>query len=476
LSTPKLLLIEPPFYRLFKDTYALVKYPLSLGYLAAAVKTKTRWEVRVYNADFAPTSDPFEVTYFKDRGFRQYLNSLHDISGNIWREIREVVSSFEPTVVGISAKSANFASAVQVAHIVKAVSPRIRVVVGGPHPTTVREAVLDAASIDMAVMGEGEETLVELLSAIETGKEIGGVRGLIYRDGAQPVATPSRPFMTDLDSLPFPHAFAREVLQDFADYPPRAFSGIFSTRGCPFNCLFCGSKNIWGRKTRFRSPENVAAEMLRLREMGVEHIHFEDDTFGVTPAYLRAICEAIRRQCPGISWSCELHVRLVSEENIALMKAAGCRMIQLGFESGNDEILKTIRKGFTVSEALRACRIIDHQGVQLQTFFMGGFPQETGESLTDTLRVIESLSCHKVIYSIFTPYPGTEAFDLCLKMGLIPDGYDPSLYNHQSPRNLFCQALSAESFLEISSRIESVVVIKNRLGRNRCAGAGQIVC
>lgn len=453
-----------------------MKYPLSLAYLAAAVKTKTRWEARVYNADFAPTSDPFEVTYFKDRGFRQYLSSLQDISSRIWQEIREVVSSYQPTVVGISAKSANFASAVQVARIVKEISPHIRVVVGGPHPTTVREAVLDAASIDMAVMGEGEETLVGLLSAIETGTEPGRVSGLIYRNGTQPVTTPSRPYMTDLDSLPFPQTFARDVLQDFADYPRRAFSGIFAVRGCPFNCLFCGSKNIWGRKPRFRSPKNVAAEILHLREMGVEHIHFEDDTFGVTSSYLRAICNAILRQCPGISWSCELHVRLVSDENIALMKAAGCRMIQLGFESGNDEILKAIRKGFTVSEALRACRIIHHQGIQLQTFFMGGFPQETGESLTDTLRVIESLSCHKVIYSIFTPYPGTEAFDLCLKMGLIPDGYDPSLYNHQSPQNHFCQALSVEKFHEISSRIESVVVVKNRLGRNRGAGIGQIVC
>jgi len=469
---PKILLIEPPFYRLFKDTYALVKYPLSLGSLAAVVQTQTSWDVRVYNPDFAPASDPFEVTYFKDQGFRQYLNNLHDVSGNIWREVRAVISDYEPTVVGISAKSANFASAVRVARIVKELSPQTWVMMGGPHPTTARESVLDIAEIDMAVIGEGERTLVEVLSAIETGTEFDRVAGIIYRNGTGIVTTPSRPFITDIDSLPFPGEVAGDVLQDYADYPLRAFSGIFATRGCPFNCLFCGSKNIWGRKPRFRSPENVAAEILLLREMGVEHIHFEDDTFGVTPSYLQAVCDVIRRQCSGISWSCELHVRLVSEKNIALMKAAGCRMIQLGFESGNDDILKAIRKGFTVSEALRACRIIERQGIELQTFFMGGFPQETEASLTDTLHVIESLVCHKVIYSIFTPYPGTEAFDLCLKMELIPDRYDPSIYNHQSPQNHFCRELSAKRFREISSRIESLVVGKNRLGRNRDTDTG----
>ena len=463
----KILLIEPPFYRLFKNTYALVKYPLSLAYLAAAVKTKTSWDIRVYNADFAPMSEPFEVTYFKGKGFVQYLRNLEDASGNIWQEVRSVIAAYGPSVVGISAKSANFASVIRVAHLVKDICADALVVVGGPHPTTVRNNILDCADIDMVVAGEGEQTLVELLDALERGIEPDWVPGLIFRKGRQLASTPFRKLIANLNSLCFPHHHAREVLQDYESYPLSAFSSIFATRGCPFNCLFCGSKNIWGRKTRFRSPEHVGQEIIQLKEMGIDWVHFEDDTFGVTEYYLRAICDTIKRVCPGIHWSCELHVRLVSEENISLMKAAGCAMIQLGFESGNDGILKAIRKGFTVSEALNACCTIRNHGIRLQTFFMGGFPQETEESLNDTLNVITALACHKVIYSIFTPYPGTEAFDLCLTMGLIPDHYDPSRHNHQSPENHFCRHLSPEKFAQISSRIEEIVVRKNQQGRDR---------
>lgn len=465
LRMKRILLIEPPFYRLFKKTYALVKYPLSLAYLAAAVKSKTSWDVRVYNADFAPTSDPFEVTYFKGKGFAQYLENLRNTSGNIWREVQSVIAAYSPSVVGISAKSANFASAVQVARLVKEMFPETVVVVGGPHPTTVRDKILDCADIDIVVVGEGEQTLVELLEVLERSIEPDTVPGLIFRKGNQPVSTPARKFIADMDSLSFPHSHARELLHDYEAYPLSAFSSIFATRGCPFNCLFCGSKNIWGRKTRFRSPDHVGAEIIQLKEMGIDWVHFEDDTFGVTEQYLRAICDTIRRVCPGIHWSCELHVRLASDENISLMKASGCAMIQLGFESGNNEILKAIRKGFVVSDALNACRTIRNHGIRLQTFFMGGFPQETEDSLNDTRNVIEALTCDKVIYSIFTPYPGTEAFDLCRKMGLIPNNYDPSLYNHQSPENCFCLHLSPEKLFHISSRIEEIVVSKNQMGR-----------
>jgi hypothetical protein len=165
----RILLIEPPFYRLFKKTYALVKYPLSLAYLAAAVKSKTTWDVRAYNADFAPTSDPFEVTYFKGKGFAQYLENLRNASGNIWREMQSVIAAYSPSVVGISAKSANFASAVQVARLVKEMFPETVVVVGGPHPTTVRDRSpgqnhkvdIRAPSSDSVDNGQGSEYMTQ---------------------------------------------------------------------------------------------------------------------------------------------------------------------------------------------------------------------------------------------------------------------------------------------------------------------------
>ena len=472
----RILLIEPPFYRLFKETYALVRYPLSLGYLAASVKTKTDWDVMVYNADFAASSDLFEVTYFKSEGFLRYRRTLFDPTHRIWQEIRDIISDFAPTVVGISAKSSTFASVLRVAGIAKEINPGTIVVVGGPHPSAIFSKVSDRKgaensltsyrNIDYFIVGEGEETIVELLQAFEKGVDPIDVCGTACREKNGFFMNPIRRPTEDLDALPFPHQYVSEVLKDYKIYPLSAFSNIFAVRGCPYQCFFCGSRNIWGKNVRFRSPKNIVEEILKLRSMGINDIHFDDDTFGATNQYLESLCKALKSSCPGIKWSCEIHVRLVNDKNISLMKEAGCNLIQLGIESGNNGILKEIRKGFTIEAALTACRLIKAHDMELETFFMVGFPQETEVSLNDTARVIESIECEKIIYSIFTPYPGTEAFELCKANGLIVADYDPYLYNHQSPENCFCINMSPERFKEMSFRIEEIVVQKNRAARN----------
>ena len=474
MGEKKILLIEPPFYRLIKSTYALTRYPLSLGYLASAVRAHTDWDVLVYNADFSPAADPFEINYMTGEGFSRYLENLHDPTAQIWREVRECITEYAAPVVGISAKSSTFASARVVAAIAKQIDSRTIVVLGGPHPSALGARILSCPHIDVGVVGEGEMTLVDLLRSLDRGRSGRKwnpmemqVDGSVVRGAGGTAASPKREPISDLDSLGFPARLACDVLKDYDRYPKEAFRSVFATRGCPNNCLFCGSRNVWGRNVRFRSPRNVAMEIRGLQEMGLHHIHFDDDTFGVHAKYLSALCGELTEQCPGLRWSCEIHVGLVSRENISIMKRAGCRTIQLGIESGNDFILHENRKGYTIEEALRACGIIREHGIELETFFMAGLPQETEETLRDTLRAIEMVDCHKVVYSIFTPYPGTEAFDLCSEKGLVGSGHDPSMYYHQSPANCFCGAMSPALFRSIASRIEQVVDEKNRRGRDK---------
>jgi anaerobic magnesium-protoporphyrin IX monomethyl ester cyclase len=465
MNRQRILLIEPPFYRLMKETYSLVRYPLSLGYLASAVKKRTDWEVLVHNADFSPASDAFEVTYLTGEGFSNYLHNLRDPSGYVWQEVQDVVATYAPAVVGISAKSANFASARVVARLVKEVDARTLVVMGGPHPSAVASEALAYPEVEVCVVGEGEATLVDVLHVLDRGAELADVQGIVYRTPRRLVSTPRRDPISDLDSLGFPNHFAAEVLNHHQQYPLHAFRSVFATRGCPNNCFFCGSREVWGRRVRFRSPHNVVQEIRSLQSKGLEHIHFDDDTFGVHPRYLRALCEEIATHCPGLRWSCEIHVNLVSDENVSLMKQAGCVSIQLGIESGSDRVLRAIRKGYTIAEAMRACEIVKGHDIGLEAFFMVGFPQETEATLGDTLRAIERIDCDKTIYSIFTPYPGTEAYAYCKEKGLIGEGYDPSLYNHQSPANCFCTALSPKRFRSLAAHIEQVVDDKNRQGR-----------
>ncbi|MGZ7068491.1 MAG: B12-binding domain-containing radical SAM protein [Methanobacterium sp.] len=462
----KILLIEPPFYTLFRDIYSLHRYPLSLGYLGGEIRKYTNWGVMVYNADFSPHgSEVMEVSYLAGIGFNNYTNNLKELSGKIWKEIELTIAEYDPTVVAISAKSQNFKSALIVAKLAKQINKQTVVIMGGPHPSMVGADLLSYPEIDISVIGEGEITITELLHAIEAQKKLDDIQGIIYREDGEVIKNPPRKFITNLDSLCFPHEFAPEILKDYNRYPITAFSNIFTIRGCPYNCFFCGSRNIWSRKVRFRSPENVVEEIKSLQKIGVKHVHFDDDTFGVSKKHLNDLCNALMQHCPGLKWSCEIPVHLVNEQNISLMKSAGCSSIQIGIESGNNEILSAIRKNITIEEALDACELIKKHGIALGVFFIVGFPQDTEDTLRDTITAIKKVKSDRITYSIFTPYPGTEAFELCKEKGLIGEDYDVSLYNHQSPLNNFCMNIPKERFRLIVSEVEKQVDRKNSVNR-----------
>ena len=238
----KILLIEPPFYRLFKSTYSLDRYPLAFGYLAGMIRRHTDWELLVYNADFHGQTEPMKVGYLAGQGFGDYIAALEDPTGPVWDEVRATVAEFAPDVVGISVKSQTCASSLIVARIAKELNRDTLVVMGGPHPTIRGQEVLESSDVDACCAGEGDQTIVELLRSIEAGKPFDGVKGVMYRHDGHVVQNPQRDYIQDLDTLPFPHADAAEVLKDFDNHPITAFKNIMAIRGCPFNCAFCGSR------------------------------------------------------------------------------------------------------------------------------------------------------------------------------------------------------------------------------------------
>ena len=466
MEKDKILLIEPPFYRLFKDTYSLERYPLSLGYLAGAVKKDTDWEVMVYNSDFVSNGERHEVSYLTTTGFENYQNSLKDLSKSIWKEIKEVILEYRPSVVGISVKSQNFTSACIVAKLVKEIDKQITVIVGGPHPSMAGNKLFECSEIDVGVKGEGEKTIVELLKAIEdNNKEFKSINGIVYKKDNRIIETSPREFIKDLGSLSFPYETAREVLKDYEKYPLSAFKYIFTARGCPFNCFFCGSRKIWSRCVRLRPIENIIKEIKSLQEKGLRSLHFANDTFGTNKQHTINLCNALIEHCPKLKWSCETHVTLVNEQVISLMKKAGCYAITIGIESGNNEILRKIRKGFTIETAFSAGELIRKHGIELHTQFMIGLPWETEETIKDTIAAIKKINCETAIYSIFHPYPGTEAFEFCKENKLIDDNYDLSLYNHQSPANCFCLNITPKRFRELASKMEKMIDLKIRRSR-----------
>lgn len=454
----RILLIEPPFYRLYNINASLNKFPLSLSYLAGVItQRKPEWHVKIYNSDFSPLDVPLDLEYIIGPGFDHYVKALNNIESPIWQKIKSTIIEFNPTVVGISVKSQNFAAACIVSKIVKSLNKDTLVVLGGPHPSIARTEILKKPEIDLGVFGEGEETIIDILDYADGNLPLSSINGIVYRDGDKPVENPARELISDLDALPFPVSVAKTCLIDYEKFPQQAFKYLFSIRGCANNCSFCGSRNIWSRKVRFRSVENIIEEIKQIQKTGINYVQFDDDTFGVKKSFIKKLCNAMKTECPGLNWSCEIHVNLVDDETIGVMKSAGCRSIMIGVESGNNEILKEIRKDITIEEALTAAQTIKRHKIYLQTFFIVGYPQETHDSLNDTINAMTTFPADIVVYSIFTPYFGTELFDYCKKQGSVSDDFDPSLYNHQSPENYFCPNIPKDVFKDRVRKLEKTL-------------------
>lgn len=465
MGLPRLLLVEPPFYRLHSDNYGLCKYPLGVGSLAAVVMESGQGEVRVFNGDFHPDPALFSVDFLAGEGFRSYRRNLTNPGHPAYAELRRLVESYRPDVVGISVKTPVFSSSLACARIVKEVAPGTPVVFGGPHPSVTGADPLIHKEVDMAASGEGETVILDLMKAVSSGSGLATIHGISFRRDNVVVSNPASPVISDLDTLPFVHRYAPEVLEGYPDYPLRAFGHAFSARGCPFSCSFCSSRGVWAGPVRFRSEESLLAELAGLRAMGLDHVHFDDDTFGVTGKRLISLCRSLEKARLGLTFSCETHVSLITEETATAMVRAGFTTVQLGLESGDDTMLRRIGKGFTVRQAREAAGLVRSAGLRLEAFIMVGFPDETEDSLNATRRLMETVAADKLIYSIFTPYPGTPLFEQCRGSGLIDRGYDYSLHSHQSPENGFCPKIGKERFRSLAADLESLVAAKNAASR-----------
>ncbi len=469
-NNKRIMLIEPPFYRLYHDQYCLVKYPLALGYLSGAIIKNSNWSVQTYNADFNVRKKNFnpENKYVSGEGFKRYLSSLKDYSLPIWKEVKNLIKDYDPSVVGISAKTQNFVSASIVAKIAKEINPEIKIIVGGVHSTMNGSKVLDHENIDFLSIGEGEKTIVELLHALENDRELNTVKGIVFKDNGKIVSTKSQFYIENLDTLSFPLTNASKVLKDFDKYPKEAFGYIFASRGCPYACTFCESKSMWTRKVRYRSPENVIAELKQLYEFGVKKVNFDDDTFGVSKKNIKAINDLMHDELPNMTYTCETVVQLAKDENVVKdMKRGGCTATFVGIESGSNEILKKIKKTQTTEECIQAMQNLRKHDIESHAFIMVGFPDETEETFTQTINFISKLKPDSVIFSIFTPYPGSDIYNECKDKGIIQGDFDLSLYNHQSPLNCFTKNIPKERFYELRKKAFEFVDSYNRKAKFR---------
>ena len=288
------------------------------------------------------------------------------------------------------------------------------VVLGGVHPSVMPKESIEECNADFIVVGEGEETMDELVKAIENKKSTKHIKGLYSRNNFSNFK-PREPIQ-NLDSLPFP---------DWKSIDPRKYQKaphgaivknfpvgpITSTRGCPYECTFCASPKFWCRKLRYRSPENVVDEIEYLiKHFGVKEIHFEDDNLTLNRGHIESICKLILKRNINIPWATPNGIRAdkVDEPLLRLMKKAGCYFVVFGVESGNQEILNTIKKHETLKDVERAVRLANKIGFITQGFFIFGLPGETEETIKKTIEFAKSIPLDRAQFLLFDLLPGSE--------------------------------------------------------------------
>ncbi len=319
-------------------------------------------------------------------------------------------------VVGLTAMTPMINTALDIARRIKENDPAMPVILGGAHATIMPEDTMSRApQIDIIVKGEGEDTIIELLGAMESGRSIDGVPGIIFRKNGELLASSERKTRVDLESLPF-LAYHLLPWERYKPHPPHGralpFAGIITSRGCPYRCAYC-SKPIFGKKFRAQSPERVLDEIAYHRDrFGVREIAFYDDVLTLDKKRARALAEGLFERGIDIDWTCETRVDLVDAELLRQMKRAGCYAIAYGLESASQEILNNITKDITIEQAEEAVRHTREAGIQTIGYFMIGSPGETPETIQKTIDFARKLKLDFAQFSITTPFPGTALFDM----------------------------------------------------------------
>jgi radical SAM superfamily enzyme YgiQ (UPF0313 family) len=343
-------------------------------------------------------------------------------------EILRQVGEFDPRFAGIYSTTFGWDKAVQTAEAVKRLNPEIFTCAGGPYPIAMQEQCLhECAHFDAVGTGEGELTVPEMIGRLEAGQGLAGVLGAAFRRGAEIVKNPPRPLIEDLDSLPFP---ARGLLGGADRYlpPPGTYrrkpvTVLLTARGCDRNCLFCFQidrhRRAGVRGVRFRSIENVLAEIEHCIALGYREIKFLDDTLAVDYERALRLAREIKARGLDFSWFASACVNQVDEPLLGAFKEAGCWAILFGGESGAQKNLNALRKGSTLAHSRAAVRAAQAAGLRVSMPFMFGIP---GETYADGLKTIEfalDLDPDLANFHAVTAFPGTDLYENHAKYGTI---------------------------------------------------------
>ena len=395
----KVLLIQPNYKRIYayakKKEITPIFPPLGLAYIAAVLK-QNKIDVKILEAN---------------------ANDLDH------KQIEECILNYSPDFVGITSTT----SLIEEAHQIALLCPKkMKVVIGGIHASSMPQETLEKFErFDYLIRGEGEYSFLELLQK----KPLSKIKGLSYKKNKKIIHNAERELNNKLDELPFP---ARELLpmnkyfsagakQNPSDY-------ILSSRGCPYQCIFCADHLVHGRKFRFRSPENIIKEVEEIYKRGARDWDFVDDNFTLISDRVEKFCNLMIEKGLNkkMSWRCSNGIRVdrIDLKLLKKMKEAGCYMVSLGIESGNEEILNKMKKDTNLEKVKKAVEWCKEAGIETRGLFMFGNLGEDEKTMKDTINFAKSLDLDTATFHITIPFPNTDYWKIIKDEGEIyPKNY-----------------------------------------------------
>lgn len=354
-----------------------------------------------------------------------------------WSALPIYLARESPDLVGIHGTTPISHYITQCAKIVKKTCPQVTLVIGGPHATLLPEEVLtDIPQADYILRGEAEFTFRDLVSYLEQEGEVADINtipGIGFRRGEQLFVSPQIQKIENLDSLPLP-AYDLLPMDAYFEHGTegRVFS-IMSSRGCPYNCIFCSAPKLYGHKFRTRSAQNVVDEMTTLaKNYGINHIIFYDASFAVDANRVERICQAITDSSLELTWRVRIRADSITGPLATIMKKAGCTSLSFGIETGTQRLLDTLNKRCSIHDIENAFQIAKDIGMWTVGYFMFGIPGETRRDWYQTIEFAKKLDPDWALFSIATPLPGTKLFEMTQDKRITSD-WSKFKFNANSP-------------------------------------------
>jgi anaerobic magnesium-protoporphyrin IX monomethyl ester cyclase len=342
----------------------------------------------------------YVAAILRANGYAVDILNAYDLRGTPHR-IYQVLGDKRPDIVGFSILHANRWGGIDIARMVKKVTPAAVVVFGGVGATFLwKHFLTHFPEIDYVIRGEAEYSFLELIRWLENppAHPLSHIHGLAFRQAGKPVKTNDRQPIADLDSLPMP-----------ADY--FTFQHVSLTRGCPAACTFCGSPALWKRRVRFHSADYFVSQLIRLREKGVTFFYVSDDTFTLNRDLIIDICRRIIDQGLDIVWAAISRVDCVDQEMLGWMRRAGCAQISYGVESGSRDIRDRFRKRISEEDICRAFDLTARAGIMARAYFIYGAPGESDQTIAESLALLRRIRPLAAIFYILDLFPGTQLYE-----------------------------------------------------------------